>query len=131
MKKYLLIILIFFALTSCKEEASPNYKEIIQGKWHLVEIGNGDNLVEADPWMIYEYSDPDKFTIFDPVKGVYLSNRTYKFENNELLLCLQNEQDNCYRYQFEFSDDYQELELVFLSFPKTNRTNVFKRIDNE
>jgi len=49
MKKYLLIILIFFSLTLCKEEASPNYLEIIQGKWHLIKIGNGDNLVEADP----------------------------------------------------------------------------------
>jgi len=81
--------------------------------------------------MIYEYYDQDKFRRIDPVKGVYLSNRTYKFENKELLLCLQNEPDNCSRYQFKFADDHQELELVFLSFPKTNRTNVFKRIDNE
>lgn len=129
MKIFLRITIFFLLVLSCeKENTGPNPEDIIQGKWTIIQMGDGDNLFPYTlPWYI-EYYDDSLLREFDSTSmqfnfvGQYsidkLLTHFYQYDSDTLI-------DS---YIYQFFDNNNKLKLVDYNIISTFNTRIYKRI---
>lgn len=118
-------------LVSCEKEATePNPADLIQGKWRIIFLGDGDNLIHYETQCIYEYYNDSLMREYDTILGQYTFYAKYKIDN--LLLTeyyLYPEDTFIIEHKYEFYENNTKLKLVYHNIISNFSTTVYERVE--
>lgn len=140
MKILLKITMLLLLIISCeKENTEPNPNDLIQGKWKIILMGNGDNLLPYETQYIIEYYNDSLLREYDTVTRLYnylgqytIGNNYFGQYTNDKILThyyfyISDTVSNSYKFQF--FDKNKKLKLVNYDIIATFSTQVYERTE--
>ena len=124
--KFVVILLLFWG---CEEETiKPNPVSLIQGKWKIVMIGNGDNLLPYETQYIIEYYNDSLLREYDTAIDQYTFYAKFTIDDNLLIEHYYYEEDTLFsKFEYEFYDENRKLKLIRKNLIANFNTQVLQR----
>lgn len=129
MRQRFLYIILIFLLISCEKEETISPNDLLQGKWKVILIGNGDNLIPYEMPVIFEYYNDSLYREFDTIMNQFTFYGTYYIDQNLLIhYNIYTDDTLIFKYKYEFFDENRKLKTTHQNLISTFNTNVFERI---
>ncbi|GEM_PF-1538009 len=140
MKILLKVIILFLFFLSCeKEDTKPNPADLIQGKWKIILMGNGDDLRPYETQYVIEYYNDSLLREYDTILRQYNNLGQYTIGNNyfgqytddkiltHYYFYISDTLSNSYK--FDFFDNNNKLKLINYDIIATFSTQVYERTE--
>ena len=129
MRQRIFYIILIFLLISCEKEETISPNDLLQGKWKIILLGNGDNLMSYETQWIYEYYNDSLIREYDTVSNEYTSYAKYSIDQ-ELLIhyYIYPEDTIIIKYKYDFFENNQKLKRVHQNLISNFGTEIYERI---
>lgn len=140
MKILLKVTILFLFFLSCeKEDTKPNPADLIQGKWKIILMGNGDDLRPYETQYVIEYYNDSLLREYDTILRQYNNLGQYTIGNNyfgqytddkiltHYYFYISDTLSNSYK--FDFFDNNNKLKLINYDIIATFSTQVYERTE--
>ena len=129
MRQRILYVILVFLLISCEKEETISPNDLLQGKWKIILIGNGDNLIPYEMPVIFEYYNDSLYREFDTIMNQFTFYGRYYIDQNLLIHYYIYPDDTLiFKYKYEFFDKNRKFKTIHQNLISTFNTDVFERI---
>ena len=132
MKKLLVLFIVSFLLIlSCEKETSeinPDFY-LIQGKWKMIMIGNGDNLNPYETNSYIEYYNDSLYREYNYETEEYDMYGGYTIDSLLTVSCFYTKDTITFIHEYSFFENDYKLRLVDYSLVANFSTYIFERVE--